>query len=144
MSMNIVVLEGRVVADPEVRKSGSGNFTTFTLAVNRSYKNKQTGQYDADFIRCIANGASAEFISNHFKKGDPMEVTGSIRVSNYKDKDGNTRSSTDVSVSNVSFVTQLPKGDTQQKPQASAKQKQSDGEWMNVQDAIRDDDLPFA
>ena len=60
--MNKVVLVGRLTRDPEVRSTSSGSNTArFTVAVNRNFKNKD-GQYDADFVSCVAFRNTADFI----------------------------------------------------------------------------------
>ena len=61
--MNSVQLTGRLTRDPEVRYTDGGlSIARFTLAVNRRFK--QEGSPDADFIRCVAFGKTAEFIEN--------------------------------------------------------------------------------
>ena len=64
--MNKVVLVGRLTRDPEVRTNSSGvSSARFTVAVNRNYRNRD-GQYDADFVSCVAFRNTAEFIGKFF------------------------------------------------------------------------------
>ena len=72
--MNNVALVGRLTADVELRTAGDKAFAMFTVAVNRPFKNKETNEYDADFIRCKAFGGTAEFIAKFFGKGKPIGV----------------------------------------------------------------------
>ena len=66
-------VEGRLTRDPELRDTKSGGKMCFVnVAVNRNYKNKETGNYDADFLAFTANGKTAEFIAQHFHKGDAI------------------------------------------------------------------------
>ena len=105
--MNNVILMGRLTADPELRQTQSGiAVTRFTIAVNRKFKNKETDQYDADFISCIAWRQTAEFVSRYFRKGSMICVSGSLRTGNYTDKNYSdvTHYTTDVHVESVEFT----------------------------------------
>lgn len=102
--MNKVVLVGRLTRDPEVRSTSSGSNTArFTVAVNRNFKNKD-GQYDADFVSCVAFANSADFISKFFKKGSMIGIEGRIQTGSYDAQDGSKRYTTDVVVENAEFV----------------------------------------
>lgn len=85
--MNKVILMGRLTADPVLRQTPSGvTSCSFSIAVNRQFTNKQTGERDADFIRCVAWRQTAEFVNRYFKKGNMICVEGSLRQDNYQDK----------------------------------------------------------
>lgn len=85
--MNKAIVMGRLTSDPELRQTQSGIASCrFTIAVNRKYKNQQTGEYDADFISCTAWRQTAEFISRYFTKGQMIAVEGSLRNNNYQDR----------------------------------------------------------
>lgn len=102
--MNKVVLTGRLCADPDFRQTQSGVAScVFRLAVNRSVKDKQTGNYEADFISCTAWRGTAEFISRYFQKGDPIAVTGTLRNNDWTDKDGTKHYSMNVIVDTAEF-----------------------------------------
>lgn len=104
--MNNVTLMGRLVADPELRQTQSGiSACRFTLAVNRKVKNKN-GEYDADFISCVAWRQTAEFVSKYFSKGSMIAVSGSLRTGKYQDRNHSdvTHYTTDVYVDNVEFT----------------------------------------
>ncbi len=67
--LNKVVLIGRLTRDPEIRYTAANTpVASFTLAVNRNFKNKEGG-YDADFINITAWRRLAELISNTLQKG---------------------------------------------------------------------------
>lgn len=105
--MNKVVLMGRLTADPELRQTQSGIASCrFTIAINRKYKNQQTGEYDADFISCVTWRQTAEFVSRYFSKGSMIAVEGSLRSESYQDKKHPdvTHYSTVVLVENVEFT----------------------------------------
>ena len=109
--MNHVNLIGRLTADSELRYTQSGTaVATFTLAVQRKMKNKNTNQYESDFIRCIAWQKTAELIANHFKKGDGIGITGHIQTGSYDGNDGTKRFTTDVVVDSLYFLPAKAKG----------------------------------
>lgn len=106
--MNHVALIGRLTADPELKRTASGNSAcNFTLAVNR-YK-KVEGQPDADFIRCKAFGKTAENLCRYMHKGSQMAVTGSIQTGSYE-KDGQRHYTTDILVGSVEFLEKKENG----------------------------------
>ncbi|MDE6501827.1 MAG: single-stranded DNA-binding protein [Ruminococcus sp.] len=105
--MNKVILMGRLTADPVLRQTPSGTVScNFSIAVNRKFANKQTGERDADFIRCTAWRTTAEFINRYFKKGSMICVEGELRQSNYQDKNHPDvmHYSYDVQVDSVEFT----------------------------------------
>lgn len=106
--MNNVVLIGNLCRDNDVRYSSGQNATAIlrnTIAVQRKFKNKETGQFDSDFISIQAFGNTAEFISKYFTKGSKIAITGEIRTGSYTNKDGVKVYTTDVVVNNAEFVT---------------------------------------
>lgn len=102
--MNQVTLLGRMVREPECKTLSNGKcMTTFSLAVQRDYKNAE-GKYDADFINCTAFGKTAEIIGNYIKKGQRVIVEGAIQTSVQTANDGTKRFYTNVSVSKIEFI----------------------------------------
>ena len=88
--LNKVVLQGRLVADPEVRQTPSGiSVATFRVACDRNYQ-PQGGERQADFISCVAWRQTGEFIGKYFPKGTMILVEGAIQTRNYEDKNGNS------------------------------------------------------
>ena len=105
--MNKVILVGRLTSDPELRQTQSGVASCrFTVACDRKFADKNTGERQADFISCIAWRQTAEFVSRYFNKGKLICVEGSLRNNNYQDKNHPdvTHYTTDVQVDNVEFV----------------------------------------
>lgn len=103
--MNKSILIGRLTADPELRQTQSGVASCrFTIAVNRKFKN-ENGEYEADFISCVAWRQTAEFVSKYFSKGKMIAVEGSLRTGSYQDKNypDVKHYTTDVYVDNVEF-----------------------------------------
>ncbi len=102
--LNRVILMGRLVADPEAKQTPSGvSVTTFRIAVDRDFKNKQTGEKEADFINVVTWRFTAEFVAKYFSKGRMAVVEGRLQSRNYTDKDGNKRYITEVVADNVYF-----------------------------------------
>lgn len=102
--MNKVTLFGRLVKDPELRKSAKSNLSvaSFTLAVRRKTKNA-AGEYESDFVRCVAWRNLAELIMQYFFKGSRILICGSLRTDSYE-KDGKKQYSTYVTVEDINFV----------------------------------------
>ena len=100
--MNKVQLVGRLTRDPELRTTGNGvSVCSFTVAVNRRFRNAQ-GEYEADFINCVAWRQSAELLAKYFAKGRMVGLVGSIQTRNYE-KDGQRVYVTEVVADEVSF-----------------------------------------
>lgn len=100
---NLVVLTGRLTADPELKTTASGiSVTTFSIAVDRRYRSGEEKQ--TDFINIVAWRSSAEFITKYFKKGSLIGIEGSIQTRKYQDKNGNNRTAFEVVANNVQFV----------------------------------------
>ena len=103
--MNVVILEGRLTADPELKLTKSGKeVASFSIAVDRRYQKGVT-----DFIRCVAWQQKSKFVCEYFKKGDGIAIEGSLQTQSYEDANGNKRSSTEVNVEEVHFPKQKPK-----------------------------------
>lgn len=102
--LNKVILMGRLTADPELRQTTSGiSSCRFSVAVNRNYTSKDTGERQTDFINVVAWRNTAEFVSRYFSKGKMIIVEGSLRNNNYTDQNGVKHYSMDVQADNVSF-----------------------------------------
>ena len=100
---NLVVLTGRLTADPEIKTTTNGtSVTSFSIAVNRRYRSGEKPQ--TDFINIVAWRQNAEFISKYFKKGNMIGIEGSIQTRKYTDKNGNNRQAFEVVVNNAQFV----------------------------------------
>ena len=102
--LNHVVVMGRLTRDVELRRTGSGvAVASFTLAVDRDFADKQSGEKETDFIDCVAWRSTGEFVSKYFTKGSMAIVSGRLQIRNWTDKDGNKRRSAEVLADNVYF-----------------------------------------
>ena len=103
--MNKVILIGRLTKDPELRTTTSGTATTsFTVAVDRTFVNQQTGQREADFINCVVWRKQAENVSRYTTKGSQVAVEGRIQTRSYDAQDGTKRYVTEIVCDNVTFL----------------------------------------
>lgn len=101
--LNQVVVVGRLVKDPELRKSENDKkYTNITLAVPRSYKNSD-GEYEADFIDCRLWTGIAESTTEYCKKGDLLGVRGRIETRKIE-KETETKYVTEVIAEKVTFL----------------------------------------
>ena len=138
---NLVVLTGRLTADPELKTTQSGvSVVSFSIAVQRRYKSGE--EPITDFINVTAWRSSAEFVSKYFKKGNMIGIEGAIQTRKYTDKDGNNRTAFEVVANNVQFV----EGKRDSSPDVSGptegfSNNNTDG-FTEIQSS-NDDDLPF-
>ena len=102
--MNKVILMGRLTKDIEMRQTPNGvSLARFSIAVTRRFKNSN-GEYDADFINCIAWRKTGEFIARYFQKGSMMAVVGSIQTRSWDGNDGKKQYATEVIVDEAYFT----------------------------------------
>ena len=102
--LNHITIMGRLVADPELRTTPQGvTVATMRLAVDRDFKNKQTGERETDFINVVAWRQTAEFVSRFFTKGRMAVVEGRLQIRDWTDREGNKRRSAEVIADNVYF-----------------------------------------
>lgn len=102
--LNRILLQGRLVADPELRHTQTDTaVASFRLAVDRDYKDKGTNARQADFINVVAWRQTAEFAAQYFSKGQMAIVEGKLQVRAYTDRDGNKRTATEVLAEHIYF-----------------------------------------
>ena len=140
--MNKVILMGRLARDPEIRTTPNGvSVCTFSLAVSRRFKNAN-GEYDADFISCVAWRQTADFVSKYFRKGSMIAVQGSLQSRSFEDKNGNKRVAYEIIADQVSFCGSKAESGTggYDSVSPSSYNNSSADDFSSVVD---DDDLPF-
>lgn len=102
--LNQISVQGRIVRDPELRRTASGKaVTSFTLACDRDFKNQQTGEKEVDFIECVAWGGTAEMVAKYFYKGRMVVATGRLQLRDWTDKNGQKRRTAEILVNSVYF-----------------------------------------
>ncbi|WP_225666453.1 single-stranded DNA-binding protein [Lactococcus garvieae] len=137
--INNVVLVGRIVRDPELRYTPQNTaVATFTLAVNRRFKNAK-GEREADFINCVIWRQPAENLANWAKKGALVGITGSIQVRNYDNKEGQRVYVTEVLADNF----QMLESSSNKTEKGKTKSQQDKDPFAGSPMEVSDDDLPF-
>lgn len=102
--LNQIAIQGRLVRDPDLRRTNSGKaVTSFTLACDRDFKNQQTGEKEVDFIECVAWGGTAEMVEKYFHKGQMAVATGRLQLRDWTDKNGQKRRTAEILVNSVYF-----------------------------------------
>lgn len=110
--LNHIVIMGRLARDPELRHTQSGTpVATFRLAVDRDFKDKNTGERQTDWIDVVAWRGTGEFVSRYFSKGRMAVVEGRLQMREWTDKDGNRRTTAEVVADNVYFADSKRDGD---------------------------------
>ena len=148
--LNHIIIMGRLTRDPELRYTSTQTpVTTFTLAVDRDYANRETNERQTDFIDCVA-WRSAEFVSKYFQKGSLAVVSGRLQIRDWTDREGNKRRSAEINVENVYFgdskrrdsdstTTNAPYSNNDYSSQSSASSMPSGFEELSDDDG----ELPF-
>ena len=148
--MNKVILLGRLTRDPEVRYTQSDEplaVCRFGIAVDRPYRrNANANDPTADFFNCTMFGKRGETISQYFRKGNKICVSGRLQNNEWTDNQGNRRINTDIIVDDFDFVESksersasgaAPVQSPSQSPAGS-----NDG-FYTVDNGANDEDLPF-
>lgn len=137
--MNSVNLVGNLCKDAEVRYTTGENATAMyrnTIAVQRKFKDKNTGKYESDFIPIQAFGNTAEFLGKYFVKGSKVGITGRIQTGSYTNKEGQKVYTTDVIVENAEFV-----GKREDNPAPAEAPKDKD-DFIDIPEGL-ENELPF-
>ena len=102
--LNHIVIMGRLARDPELRHTQTGTpVASFRLAVDRDFKDKNTGERATDWIDVVAWRQTGEFVSRYFTKGRMAVVEGRLQIRDWTDRDGGKRRSAEVVADNVYF-----------------------------------------
>lgn len=160
--INNVVLVGRLTKEPDLRYTSNGTAAaSFTLAVNRSFKNAN-GDREADFINCVIWRKAAETLANYARKGTLLGVTGRIQTRNYENQQGQRVYVTEVVAENFQLLESKNSNSSQNTSATNVSNTQTNNYTPNKQNAsqanlgvnpmnefgattidINDDDLPF-
>lgn len=137
--LNMAVLMGRLTSNPELRHTGNDvPVTSFTLAVDRQYKNKN-GEKQTDFIGVVAWRSTAEFAAKYFQKGQLVAVQGAIQTRSYTDRDGNKRKAFEILADKAHFA-ESKRDHSDYQPANNPGYDNGSNEKF---EDITDDDLPF-
>jgi len=138
--MNNVSLIGNLTRDIEIKMTTTNKvITIFTLAVSRKSKNAQ-GDYETDFINCVAWEKTADLLNKYTRKGSKIGVTGEIRTRNYEDKDNKKVYVTEILVTGVTLISKLENNESN--TNNSLYEQESNSVWNSDVD-LSSEDLPF-
>lgn len=130
--VNRMILQGRLCADPEMRRTQNGTAVcSFRVAWSETVKDRETKL----FLNCVAWKGTAEMICKYFRKGKELAVEGRLSTREYDDKDGNRRSVTEMTVDRVHFCGKNEDG--------HGMPPRTDGQSQLVELDEDDSDLPF-
>lgn len=150
--MNKVYLIGNLTRDPEMRSTSAGiPVCNFSIAVNRRFKNAQTGQQETDFFNIVAWRQLAELCSRYLAKGRKVAVFGSIQTRSYEAQDGSKRTAFDIVADEVEFLSSAnagsaPSSDYHAAVSPAPVQRQQAPSYAPADSGftqVDDDELPF-
>lgn len=140
--LNHITVMGRLVRDPELRHTQSGlPVTSFSIACDRDFKDKATGEKVTDFIDIVAWRNTAEFVSRYFTKGRMAVIDGRLQLRDWTDRDGNRRRSAEILANNVHFGDSRPQNQAVPAPGCAAGAHPGGG--YSAGDMDDAGDLPF-
>lgn len=145
--LNSISIMGRLASDPQLRRTGSGKaVTSFSVACERDFADKQTGKKEVDFIECVAWGGTAETVAQYFTKGRMISLTGRLQIRDWTDKNGQKRRTAEILVGSVYFCGDNKSGaQSRQEPDAGYTQQYTAQEPAADFGMLDEDDnqLPF-
>ena len=139
MSVNKVILVGRLGNDPEMKSTQSGSaVANLSIATSESWTDKQGQRQErTEWHRVVFFNKPAETIGQYVKKGQQLYVEGRLQSRKWQDKDGIEKYSTDIISDNFTFV-----GSKSDSSDAFTPKTQDNNDFSN-QDIIKDEDIPF-
>lgn len=145
--MNCIQIIGRIAREPDVRFTPNGKkVCTFSVAVQRNYKNKETNEYEADFFNVCAWEARAEFIEKYFHKGQRVGISGTLQTRTYTDKNGNPATWYEIFAEGIDFADgkqQDNKPPQNEPPKTSNNSAQTPSLYDGFDESIPDEPYPF-
>ena len=152
-SFNKVILIGNMTADPELKQTAGGiSVCSFSIAVNRRFAKAEQGQQNVDFINIVTWRQQAQFVSQYFKKGNPILICGQLQTRSWSDNQGQKRYATEVTADEVSFGAPANAQGTpsEERPQAQAYTPSAystpsfnNSQSNNFEEIPGDESLPF-
>lgn len=141
--MNVVILRGNLTRDVELRTTQNDNkVARFGIAVRRETKNSE-GNYDSDYLNCIAFGKLAETIDKYFHKGSGIIIEGHIQTGSYEKEDGTKVFTTDIVVGRIEFDRKPVESKQEDKETEPEMPKEDPYEAMGKQIEMEEVELPW-
>ncbi len=136
--MNKIIITGRLVRDPELRKNESGSVNSkFTVAVQRPMAKEDKQQ--TDFLICSVWGKQAENLCKYQSKGSLVAVEGEMRADNYTDEEGNTKTFTYIYANRIEYLG----GKKEEETKEEVESESDPFEDFSNEVELTDEDLPF-
>lgn len=125
-NLNRVILTGYLGKDPETQPAGATTVTKFSVAVTDRWKDGAGEKQDrTNWLSIVVWNGNGENVAQYLKKGSHVLVEGSLRVSEWDDKDsGQKRSRTEVHASQVIFLDKKPE-ETKAAPRSTSRRKKA-------------------
>ena len=140
--LNAILIHGRLVRDPEIRKTQSDvSVCNFTVAVDRYFKSGEEKQ--TDFFDVVAWRGLAEMISKHFSKGKEIMVSGEMHSRKWVDNDGANRIAWEIQAANVDFCGSKNDQTTQNVKNNSVENITNSENTDGLEVIEENEDLPF-
>lgn len=136
---NHIVITGNICNDLEIKTNGETKILSFVVAVRRKYKDKE-GNYQTDFIRCVAFNNHADFLTKYFSKGSSILIEGSLQTNSYETENGEKRNTFNVVVENIDFFGKRNDNNQTQNNNFEQTMQQNGVEFTTID---TDDSLPF-
>ena len=152
--MNCIQIIGRIAREPDVKFTPNGKkVCTFSVAVQRKFKNTETNEYDADFFNVCAWEARAEFVEKYFHKGQRVGISGTLQTRSYTDKNGNPATWYEIVAEGIDFADGKQQQDNSaannapppqtEPPKSSNNPAQTAPPWDGDYASIPDEPYPF-
>lgn len=103
--LNRILIAGRMGKDPELRRTQTGTaVTSFPIACDRDFKDKQTGEKATDWVDIVVWRSTAEYVTRYGAKGRTVVVDGRLQMRDWTDKEGNKRRTAEVVAESIYFA----------------------------------------
>lgn len=149
-TLNKVMLIGHLGDEVKMHYfEGGGAIGRFPIATNETYTNRQTGERvtNTEWHNIVVRNKAAEICEKYLSKGDKIYVEGRLKNRQWQGEDGNTRYTTEVQVTDFTFLTTKKESQANanmQQPQAQAQQPTHTQQQQVTNPSVEDnDDLPF-
>jgi len=145
MSVNKVILVGRLGAEPETRAfPDGGSICNLRVATSESWKDKTSGERKerTEWHRCVLRNKLGEIAQQYLHKGSQVYLEGRIQTRKWQDQDGNDKYATDVVCSQITMLDSKSQTDQPQQRETQAQQPAPAQALGNTSDYL-DDDIPF-
>ncbi len=143
MSLNKVMLIGRVGKNPETKQTENSGVCKFSLATSEKWTDKNSGQKQekTDWHNIVVWGKLADICQQYLSKGSHCYIEGKISNRSWDDKDGNKKYITEIVASNVIFLS-ISNNEKDENEKQNTPTSKNTGEIMTSKDYAHDD-IPF-